>query len=159
MFRILFIYLLNVVDEPIAQKIEHLKGLRHPSRPGVSEERLDLGYELSMHLLMGRQAGIIRFSHEFLFLLEMGAGVLEQFADGLADNLLPLAYAHGAGELVDDGKQFFVLLVELVNFDAVGIAPGKQRHGILPLGLSAAFALKMNREGVGRGDAALSGSG
>jgi hypothetical protein len=126
---ILFVRRLNVVHEPLPQKIQDSDDVGFATLQQIALIPLDLGHQFGVLFLVRGETRVAGLPHGYFFLQEMGASVHGELTDYIANDVVALSHAHRIGQFVEDGKEFLVLSVKLLDMDAIGIVPRKRGHG------------------------------
>lgn len=129
---VVLVGLLDVVGEPISQKMHQVKIEGDFAAMVAEDVALNLAGEVAMPKLVRRKSGVVCSGHHGLFGCEVTPGVIEQIFENLAGDVLCFSGEHGVVEVIDDVDELSMLTVNGRDADGKRLIPSDERHAKAP---------------------------
>ena len=129
---VVLVGLLDVVGEPISQKMHQVKIESDFAAMVAEDVALDLAGQVAVPKLVRRKSGVVCSGHHGLFGCEVIPGVIEQIFENLAGDVLCFSGEHGVVEVIDDVDELAMLTVNGRDADGKCLIPEDEWHSKTP---------------------------
>ncbi len=120
---VLAVHILDMLGEPILKEIQDLSGEEELALFMLLFEFQDLADEFGVLFFLAASVWISKGVHFLLFVFEVRLGVVCEFAEHFADDLISLSVFDRIVQSVDEFEESLMLMVELRNGYAIAVIP------------------------------------